>query len=289
MADEEEIMNEFEIRMSQLEKLRPARVITWTLLFLGGVVMITPIIFMVSTSFKSGQEVYVLSVFPDAPTLKNYLFILEESKFLKWMLNSLWVATFSTASVLFFDSLVGYTLAKFSFRGRQLIFIAILSTLMIPTEMLIIPWYMMSRTFGWIDTYWGIAFPGLMTGFGTFLMRQFFMSLPDELIDAARIDGWSEFSIWWRIAMPLVVPALSALAIFHFLGNWTAFIWPLIVTNDPEIYTIPVGIASFNGEFQMDWEVVMTASALATLPTLAVFLLLQRFIIRGIMLAGLKG
>lgn len=282
-------MNEFEIRMSQLEKLRPARVITWTLLFLGGVVMITPIIFMVSTSFKSGQEVYVLSIFPDAPTLKNYLFILEESKFLKWMLNSLWVATFSTASVLFFDSLVGYTLAKFSFRGRQLIFIAILSTLMIPTEMLIIPWYMMSRTFGWIDTYWGIAFPGLMTGFGTFLMRQFFMSLPEELIDAARIDGWSEFSIWWRIAMPLVVPALSALAIFHFLGNWTAFIWPLIVTNDPEIYTIPVGIASFNGEFQMDWEVVMTASALATLPTLAVFLLLQRFIIRGIMLAGLKG
>ncbi len=282
-------MNEFEIRVSQLEKLRPARVITWTLLFLGGIVMITPIIFMVSTSFKSGQEVYVLSIFPDAPTLKNYLFILEESKFLKWMLNSLWVATFSTASVLFFDSLVGYTLAKFSFRGRQLIFIAILSTLMIPTEMLIIPWYMMSRTFGWIDTYWGIAFPGLMTGFGTFLMRQFFMSLPDELIDAARIDGWSEFSIWWRIAMPLVVPALSALAIFHFLGNWTAFIWPLIVTNDPEIYTIPVGIASFNGEFQMDWEVVMTASALATLPTLAVFLLLQRFIIRGIMLAGLKG
>ena len=282
-------MNEFEIRVSQLEKLRPARVITWTLLFLGGVVMITPIIFMVSTSFKSGQEVYVLSIFPDAPTLKNYLFILEDSKFLKWMLNSLWVATFSTASVLFFDSLVGYTLAKFSFRGRQLIFIAILSTLMIPTEMLIIPWYMMSRTFGWIDTYWGIAFPGLMTGFGTFLMRQFFMSLPDELIDAARIDGWSEFSIWWRIAMPLVVPALSALAIFHFLGNWTAFIWPLIVTNDPGIYTIPVGIASFNGEFQMDWEVVMTASALATLPTLAVFLLLQRFIIRGIMLAGLKG
>ena len=282
-------MNEFEIRMSQLEKLRPARVITWTLLFLGGVVMVTPIIFMVSTSFKSGQEVYVLSIFPDAPTLKNYLFILEDSKFLKWMLNSLWVATFSTASVLFFDSLVGYTLAKFSFRGRQLIFIAILSTLMIPTEMLIIPWYMMSRTFGWIDTYWGIAFPGLMTGFGTFLMRQFFMSLPDELIDAARIDGWSEFSIWWRIAMPLVVQALSALAIFHFLGNWTAFIWPLIVTNDPEIYTIPVGIASFNGEFQMDWEVVMTASALATLPTLAVFLLLQRFIIRGIMLAGLKG
>ena len=209
--------------IQRLERMRPGRIVLWTLLFLGGIVMITPIVFMASTSFKTGQEIYSLSIIPDQPSLENYIFILNESKFLRWMLNSLWVATFSTVSVLFFDSLVGYTLAKFEFRGRQFVFIAILSTLMIPTEMLIIPWYMMSRTFGWIDTYWGIAFPGLMTGFGTFLMRQFFMNLPDEMIDAARIDGWSEFAIWWRIAMPLVVPALSALAIFHFLGNWTAF------------------------------------------------------------------
>ena len=168
--------------MARLERARPGTVILWTLLFLGGVVMITPIVFMAATSFKTGQEVYELSIIPDKPTLANYVFILQESKFMRWMLNSLWVATFSTASVLFFDSLVGYTLAKFDFRGRQIVFVAILSTLMIPTEMLIIPWYMMSRSFGWIDTYWGIAFPGLMTGFGTFLMRQFFMSLPDELI-----------------------------------------------------------------------------------------------------------
>ena len=191
--------------------------------------------------------------------------------------------------LLFFDSLVGYTLAKYNFRGREIVFIAILSTLMIPTEMLIIPWYMMSREFGWIDTYWGIAFPGLMTGFGTFLMRQFFMSLPDELIEAARIDGWSEFAIWWKIAMPLVIPALSALAIFHFLGNWTAFLWPLIITNDPDMYTIPVGLASFNGENETNWEIVMTASCLATIPTLFVFIILQKYIIKGIMLAGLKG
>ena len=275
--------------IQRLERMRPGRIVLWTLLFLGGIVMITPIVFMASTSFKTVQEIYSLSIIPDQPSLENSIFILNESQFLQWMLNSLWVATFSTLSVLFFDSLVGYTLAKFEFRGRQFVFIAILSTLMIPTEMLIIPWYMMSRTFGWIDTYWGIAFPGLMTGFGTFLMRQFFMNLPDEMIDAARIDGWSEFAIWWRIAMPLVVPALSALAIFHFLGNWTAFIWPLIVSNDPDIYTIPVGLASFNGEFQQDWEIVMTASCLATIPTLLVFLLLQKFIIRGVMLAGLKG
>ena len=276
-------------RIAYLERIKPSKIIIWTLLFLGGVVMITPLAFMISTSLKTGADVFSLGIIHKNPTLENYVNIWTESKFSRWLLNSLWVATFSTVSVLFFDSLVGYTLAKFTFRGQTIVFVAILSTLMIPTEMLIIPWYMMSREFGWIDTYWGIAFPGLMTGFGTFLMRQFFMGLPDELIEAARIDGWSEFAIWTRIAMPLVVPALSALAIFHFLGNWTAFIWPLIVTNDPDLYTIPVGLASFNGEFQTDWEVVMTASCLATLPTLLFFLLLQKFIIRGVMLAGLKG
>jgi len=282
-------MTDYASRIAYLERIKPTKIIIWTLLFLGGIVMVTPLAFMISTSFKTGADVFSLGDIPKNPTLENYLYIWTESQFSRWMLNSLWVATFSTASVVFFDSLVGYTLAKFTFRGQTIVFIAILSTLMIPTEMLIIPWYMMSREFGWIDTYWGIAFPGLMTGFGTFLMRQFFMGLPDELIEAARIDGWSEFAIWSRIAMPLVVPALSALAIFHFLGNWTAFIWPLIVTNSPELYTIPVGLASFNGEFQTDWEIVMTASCLATLPTLLVFLVLQKFIIRGVMLAGLKG
>ena len=282
-------MTDYASRIAYLERIKPTKIIIWTLLFLGGIVMVTPLAFMISTSFKTGADVFSLGIIPKNPTLENYIYIWTESQFSRWMLNSLWVATFSTASVVFFDSLVGYTLAKFTFRGQTIVFIAILSTLMIPTEMLIIPWYMMSREFGWIDTYWGIAFPGLMTGFGTFLMRQFFMGLPDELIEAARIDGWSEFAIWSRIAMPLVVPALSALAIFHFLGNWTAFIWPLIVTNSPELYTIPVGLASFNGEFQTDWEIVMTASCLATLPTLLVFLVLQKFIIRGVMLAGLKG
>ncbi len=282
-------MQKNEIFLEKFDNINPRRILTWSLIFIGGVIMVTPIIFMISTSLKTGQEVYFFSLIPDKITFNNYIFVITESKFGYWMLNSLWVATFSTLSVLFFDSLVGYTLAKFEFKGREIVFIAILSTLMIPTEMLIIPWYMMSREFGWIDTYWGIAFPGLMTGFGTFLMRQFFMSLPDELIEAARIDGWSEFAIWWKIAMPLVIPALSALAIFHFLGNWTAFLWPLIITNDPEMYTIPVGLASFNGEYEMNWEIVMTASCLATIPTLFVFIILQKYIIKGIMLAGLKG
>ena len=197
--------------------------------------------------------------------------------------------TIVTLSNVFFDSLVGYTLAKFEFRGRYLVFLAILSTLMIPTEMLVIPWYIMARNFGWLDTYWGIMFPGMMTAFGTFLMKQFFETVPNDFLEAARIDGLNEFAIWWRIAMPLVTPALSALAIFTFLGNWTAFIWPLIVTTSKELYTLPVGLSSFAVEQSIQWEMIMTGASLATIPTLLVFLVLQRYIVRGVVLAGLKG
>jgi len=268
---------------------RPGRVIAWTLLFIGGVLMITPILYMLSTSLKDASQVYDLRFIPKNPTLDNYVTVLADGRFLRWFRNSFFVASVVTLSNVFFDSLVGYTLAKFRFRGRYLVFIAILSTLMIPTEMLIIPWYLMSRNFGWIDTIWGIMFPGMMTAFGTFLMKQFYETVPDDFLEAARIDGLNEFAIWWRIAMPLVTPALSALAIFTFLGNWTAFIWPLIITNSKELYTLPVGISTFAIENQVDWEKVMTGAALATIPTLIVFLLLQRFIVRGVVLAGIKG
>jgi multiple sugar transport system permease protein len=270
-------------------RVRPGRIITWTLLFLGGIVMITPLLFMFSTSLKDSAQIYDLALLPTAPSLDNYAIILSDGRFVRWFLNSLFVATCVTLSNVFFDGLVGYTLAKFRFPGRQLVFIAILSTLMIPTEMLVIPWYLMASQFGWLDTYWGIMFPGMMTAFGTFLLRQFFMTVPDDFIEAARVDGLNEFAIWWRIAMPLVTPALSALAIFTFLGNWTAFIWPLIVTSDKALLTIPVGLASFSQEQAIAWEMIMTGAAIATLPTLIVFLLLQRFIVRGVMLAGLKG
>lgn len=268
---------------------RPGRVIAWTLLFIGGVLMITPILYMLSTSLKDASQVYDLRFIPKNPTLGNYVTVLADGRFLRWFGNSFFIASVVTLSNIFFDSLVGYTLAKFRFRGRYLVFIAILSTLMIPTEMLIIPWYLMSRNFGWIDTTWGIMFPGMMTAFGTFLMKQFYETVPDDFLEAARIDGLNEFAIWWRIAMPLVTPALSALAIFTFLGNWTAFIWPLIITNSKELYTLPVGISTFAIENQVDWEKVMTGAALATIPTLIVFLLLQRFIVRGVVLAGIKG
>ncbi len=270
-------------------RIEPGRILAWLLLFGGGLLMVTPLVFMFATSLKDSSEIYDLAFFPAHPTFDNYVTVLSDGRFLRWFANSFGIATAVTLSNVFFDSLVGYTLAKFQFRGRYLVFIAILSTLMIPTEMLVIPWYVMAKNFGWLDSYWGIMFPGMMTAFGTFLMKQFFETVPNDFLEAARIDGLNEFAIFWRIAMPLVTPALSALAIFTFLSNWTAFIWPLIVTTSKELYTLPVGLTSFAVESQVQWELIMTGAALATLPTLTVFLLLQRYIVRGVVLAGLKG
>ena len=270
-------------------RFEPGRILAWLLLFGGGLLMVTPLAFMFATSLKDSSEIYDLAFFPAHPTLANYVTVLSDGRFLRWFANSFGIATAVTLSNVFFDSLVGYTLAKFQFRGRYLVFIAILSTLMIPTEMLVIPWYVMAKNFGWLDSYWGIMFPGMMTAFGAFLMKQFFETVPNDFLEAARIDGLNEFAIFWRIALPLVTPALSALAIFTFLSNWTAFIWPLIVTTSKELYTLPVGLTSFAVESQVQWELIMTGAALATLPTLTVFLLLQRYIVRGVVLAGLKG
>lgn len=272
-----------------MARIRPGRIVLWTVLFIGGLLMITPLLFMFSTSLKTAGQIYDLRLIPQNPTLANYIEVLSEGRFTRWFLNSAFVAICVTASNIFFDSLVGYTLAKFRFRGRKVVFIAILSTLMIPTEMLVIPWYLMSANLGWLDSYWGIMFPGMMTAFGTFLMKQFFETVPDDFIEAARMDGLNEFTIWWKIAMPLVTPALSALAIFTFLGNWTAFFWPLISTTSKELYTLPVGLTSFAVEQSIQWEMIMTGAAIATIPTLIVFLALQRYIVRGVMLAGLKG
>ncbi|WP_112951399.1 MULTISPECIES: carbohydrate ABC transporter permease [unclassified Rhizobium] len=269
--------------------VRPGRILAWTLLFIGGLIMISPLLFMFSTSFKTADQVYDLRLIPAAPTLANYMTVMADGRFLRWFFNSMFVAVIVTVSNCFFDSLVGYTLAKFEFRGRYFIFLAILSTLMIPTEMLVIPWYLMSSQLGWLDSYWGIMFPGMMTAFGTFLMKQFFETVPNDFLEAARVDGLNEFQIWWKVALPLVTPALSALAIFTFLGNWTAFFWPLIVTTSKELYTLPVGLSSFAVEQQIQWEMIMTGAAIATIPTLIVFIVLQRYIVRGVMLAGLKG
>jgi multiple sugar transport system permease protein len=269
--------------------LRLSSVLIYLMLIAGGLVMVIPFVWMIATSLKPAKEVFLGYFFPLAPTLENYALVLNKVPFARWYLNSLVVATCTTLSVAFFDSLTGFVLAKYEFPGKNVIFVFILSTLMVPTEMLVIPWFILSNNLNWVDTYWGIMFPGVITAFGTFLMKQFMEGVPSELLDAARMDGVSEFGLFWRIALPLVKPALAALCIFTFLGNWNAFLWPVIITEKMDMRTVPVGLSFFSGEAGSSWELIMAGASMATVPVLIVFLFFQRQIIKGIALTGLKG
>lgn len=270
--------------MRKTYKLMPV----YALLSLGAVFMVFPFVWMILTSLKTGADVYSFSMIPNPATTQNYSFVFTRTDFVRWFMNSIFIAVMVVSSVLLFDTLVGYTLCKMQFKGKQLVFILIMSTLMVPTEMLIIPWYLMSAQLKWLNTYWSVMFPGLITAFGIFMMRQFFEGVPDELLEAARIDGLNELGIYARIALPLVMPAVSALAIFTFLGNWNAFLWPVIIVSNKELVTLPVGLAMFTTENNPEWERIMTAASLGTVPVLAVFMVFQRQIIEGINLSGLK-
>lgn len=269
------------------------RVISYIILTLLGLTMVIPLLWMISTSLKPLEEIILPSFLPQNATFANYRYVLTETELPRWYLNSLIVAIMSTVSVSFFDSLGGYVFAKYQFPGKRIVFLAFLSSLMVPTEMLIIPWFVMAADpivgSSWIDTYWGIAFPGMITATGIFLMRQFMQGVPDELLDAARIDGVSEFGLFWRIAVPLSLPAIGALCIFNFLGNWNAFIWPLIITSRREMMTLPVGIQFFSTESGSNWHLIMTGASLALVPLLIVVVIFQRYIVEGIALTGLKG
>lgn len=261
------------------------------LLLAGAIVVAFPFLWMILSSLKSLPDFYSFSLWPHVIDFSAYKFIFQKTDFLQWYRNSIVIGAIVTISCLFFNTLVGYTLAKYKFAGAKIILILILSTLMIPTEMLVIPWYVMGAKVNLIDSYTGIMFPGLMEAFGVFLMRQFMLGIPDDLLDAARIDGMSEFKIWWRVAIPQVKPALSALGIITFLGNWNAYLWPVIVVSTDSMRTLPVGISLYatgdSGGIQ--WNTIMGMSTLAVIPMVIVFLIFQRQIVEGIALTGVKG
>ena len=283
--------------MAQLIQPRPMtrgrqidlpQILAYALLTLGAVTMVVPFFWMISTSMKTVSEILKPQFFPSAPTLENYVTVMTRTLFPTWYFNSLLAATASTLSVAFFDSLVGYVFAKFEFPLKKVFFVLVLMTLMVPTEMLVIPWYIMAVGVKLQDSLLGIVFTGLVTATGVFLMRQSFFAVPDELIDAARIDGMHEFGIFTTIAWPLVKSAVAAVCIFNFLGNWNAFIWPLIVTSKRATMTLPIGLSFFSGEAGSDWHLIMTGATIATVPLLIVFLFFQRQIIKGIALTGIK-
>ena len=269
----------------------PHRLLVYALLGLGGVVMLLPLIWMTSAAFKPLPEVMRVppTWIPEQPTLANFRAVFAQFPFPRYILNSLVVAAVVVLSTLVTSSMAGYALAKFDFPGRSVLFVAILASLMVPFQVRMIPLYQMVIRVGWQDTLQGVMFPWLVDAFGIFLMRQFIKVIPGELLDAARMDGASEWRIYWQIVLPLTKPALAALAIFTFLGNWEEFLWPLIVSSSDGSRTLPVGLQTFAEQYGTNTNYQMAGALIATLPVLALFFLLQKQFVEGIALSGMKG
>jgi ABC-type glycerol-3-phosphate transport system permease component len=269
-----------------------AQVLTYVAVIIGLFIFCIPVYYMVSTSFKAEEEVFALPIhwLPHEFTLLNYPEAFALAPFTQYFYNSLFVATSVVLSTLLFSALAGYGFAKFSFPGKNIAFLFVLSTLMVPFQVLLVPLYLLVYSLGWANNYAGLIVPGALSAFGVFLMRQFCLTLPDELLDAARIDGASEPRIFWSVVMPLLMPPLASLAIITFLGSWNNFLWPLIVVNKDNLFTLPVGMAVFQQPLRQPyWTYIMAVSTVATLPVILVFLLLQRYFIQGVVLSGLKG
>ena len=271
---------------------RGARIVLYGLLILGLVLLVGPFVWMLLGAFKPQAEFLRLppTWLPEQPTLDNFDRLLSRLDFPRFFLNSAIVAAAITAGNLVFAPMLGWALAKLEFRGKRVILLLVLATLMLPASATLIPLFILMSSLNLVNTYPGLILPFLAGPLGVFLTRQFFLGIPTELIEAARIDGAGEFKIFWRIAMPLATPVLATLGILTFLGAWNGFLYPLVMAQEPEMYTLPVALATFaTGQFQADHGMLMAGSVILVLPVLIVFVLMQRWITEGVATTGLKG
>ena len=254
-------------------------------------VFATPLVQMILTSLKSDADIrkYPPDILPTHPTLDGFIGLFTESDVVRWIANSVIVACSAVAGQLILCSLAGYGFARLKFAGRTIGFVTVIATMMIPTQLLMIPTYIMFTKIGIVNTLPSIIVPWLTSAFGVFLMRQFFLSLPVELEEAARLDGCSQFGVFWRIVLPLAKPALATLAIFTLLGSWNDLIWPLISISDDRWYTLQLGLANFQGTRRTQWQLLMAGNVVATVPLVAFFLVAQKHFIATMTFSGLKG
>lgn len=255
-------------------------------------VMLFPLLWLLGTSFKSPTEnifQFPPQLFPSQPTFQNFITVWQSNPFGQYLFNSTVVALLTVSLNLLFCSLAAYPLARLNFRGRDLIFSGIVSTIMIPFQIVMIPLYILTVQLGLKNTYLGVIFPSIASAFGIFLLRQAFQGVPKELEEAARIDGCSELGLWWNVMLPAVRPALVTLAIFVFIGSWSDFLWPLIVLDRPEYYTLPLGVANLAGTFSLDWRLIAAGSVISIAPVLILFLFVQRYIVPTDTGSGVKG
>ena len=261
------------------------------LLLLGAVITLVPYVWMVSSSFKPNVEIFsaTLELIPAHPILANYVTAVTREPTVRAIGNSLIMAGGETLAVVVTSILTAYPFARLRFRGRDTLFLMVLGTMMIPSQVTMIPTFILMRWLGWIDTYQGLIIPRIVTPLGIFLLRQFLLTLPRELEEAARIDGCGRLRTLLQVLLPHLGPALATLAIFTFTASWNEFFWPLIVVQSAEMRTIQLLIAAIKQAEAVDWGVVMAIVTLSVFPTVVIYLMLQRYFVKGIVMSGLKG
>ena len=272
-------------------KERRGSILLYVLLAIGAAFALLPLIWMVSASFMQPGEAntYPPRLLSANPTLEHYRTLFTRLNLGRYFLNSVIVAVTATVVSLLINSMAGYAFAKLRFRGRDRLFRFLTLGLVIPVQVSMLPLFLIMREMGLVNTYWGVIIPSLASIFGIFLIRQYAISIPDDLIDAARIDGAGEFRIYWSVVLPVIRPILATMAIWTFLSTWNDFMWPLIVLSDDQMFTLPVALANLSGERVQDTELMMAGSVLTVLPVLLVFLFLQRYYVEGITAGSVKG
>lgn len=269
---------------------RLSRGVYLLILTIGALVMLIPFAWSVSTALKPASEslAYPPVWWPHPFEWRNFVAVFRAVPLARWFLNSTIVAGTVTLGNLFFDALAGYALARIDFKGRTVIYVGSLAMMMVPFQAVMLPVYLLLRQAGLLNTYWGMILPTMVSSFGVFLMRQAFLAIPQELDDAAIMDGCGRFRMFWQIALPQVTPTLLTLALMTFVGSWNNFLLPLLVANRPQLWTLQLGIVEFQSQFSTNWPYLMACGVLVTLPIAALFLVFQRWFVRGIVMTGIK-
>jgi len=270
------------------------RTAAYFVLMLLSTITILPFVFMLLVSLDGKGEwgwapTAPPRLIPDPPTLRFYAYVLSAFNFVRYFINSAIMTAGITLGNLVFGTLAGYAFARINFKGRDLIFAALLGTMMIPSESLVIPQYLIVQRLGWLNTYAGLIVPSMVSVFGIFLMREFIRTIPASLEEAAMIDGCNRLGVFMRIVVPLMKPALVTLAIITFVQSWNTFLWPLIVAQRESMFTLQIGLASFREQRAAEWSALMAGTAIAMLPTTVLFLSLQRYYIQGLIMGATKG
>ena len=269
---------------------RMLTLVRYVVLCLGGLLMIVPFLWMLSTSLKPIGATLSMppQIFPREPTLESYRRVAETVPIARMLMNSVIVTAVAVLGQLATSALSAYAFARMQWRGRDAVFLLYLATLMVPSQVTITPLFILMQRLGWVDTYQGLIAPGLVSAFGTFLLRQAMLGVPREYEEAAFLDGGNHWTVFRHVALPMVNTSLATLTVFAVMGSWNSFLWPLFITRDERLMTLPVGLAMLHGRYTTEWSMVMAGAVISVVPIIVVYLLAQRAFVRGVALSGLK-